>query len=170
MDISIIIPCYNAEKYIFTALSSILNQESSIAYEIIIVDDGSSIAVDSIISESDKLKIVRKKNGGVSSARNVGIQHAVGRYVMFLDADDIYLPNLFSKIENLLLTNDPDVICWGFKIQEINGNTNRKVSEKLISHGASLDLFSSLLKKDIYLHLCSICVKAEFLRKNSIVF
>ena len=90
--ISVIIPAYNAEHTIDRAVGSLLVQDID-EIEIIIVDDGSTdetFAVCEELAESDmRVRIVRKKNGGVSSARNAGLEVAHGEYVMFLDADDV---------------------------------------------------------------------------------
>ena len=92
---SIIIPVYNAEDYLDRCLHSILEQEFS-SYEVILVDDGSSDAspliCDRYSSTDPRFRTVHKPNGGVSSARNMGLELAKGEYIMFLDSDDTLLP------------------------------------------------------------------------------
>ena len=89
--ISIIIPVYNIEKYLKRCVDSILNQTFT-DFELILVDDGSADNSGKICdeySEKDcRIKVIHKENGGVSSARNVGLENAVGEYIMFCDADD----------------------------------------------------------------------------------
>lgn len=91
IDISVIIPVYNAGTTVVRAVHSILVQEYD-PVEIIIVDDGSTdespILCDDLASQDDRIRVIHKENGGVSSARNVGLDAASGEYVMFLDADD----------------------------------------------------------------------------------
>ena len=93
--LSIIIPVYNAEDYLDRCLHSILEQEFS-SYEVILVDDGSSDAspliCDRYSSTDPRFRTVHKPNGGVSSARNMGLELAKGEYIMFLDSDDTLLP------------------------------------------------------------------------------
>ena len=106
---SIIVPVYNTEKYLRKCLDSIKNQTFN-DYEVIIINDGSTDNSLSIVSAINdiRIKIYSKSNGGVSAARNDGIIHSVGDYILFLDADDIFLethspalsaPVLFQDIE-----------------------------------------------------------------------
>ena len=93
--LSIIIPVYNAEDYLDRCLHSILEQEFS-SYEVVLVDDGSSDAspliCDRYSSTDPRFRTVHKPNGGVSSARNMGLELAKREYIMFLDSDDTLLP------------------------------------------------------------------------------
>lgn len=98
-QVSIIIPVYNAEKCILNAINSVLNQKIT-DLELIVVDDGSidntKRILDPLIKEG-KIKYLFKDNGGAASARNFGIQEAIGKYIGFLDADDIYLTGIISE-------------------------------------------------------------------------
>ncbi|MBA6391071.1 glycosyltransferase family 2 protein [Colwellia sp. BRX10-3] len=94
--VSIIIPVYNASKYIARALDSIQKQTFN-SYEVIVVDDGSTDDSVLIVQEhSLSIRLLHKINGGASSARNVGIKAAKGKYLAFLDADDEWLPSKLS--------------------------------------------------------------------------
>lgn len=99
-DLSIIIPVYNSEKYLVNCLNSILNQDEKI-FEVIIIDDGSSDSSYEIMKKYEsiynKVKILKKENGGVCSARNLGIEVAEGEYLAFVDSDDMLYPNSLSK-------------------------------------------------------------------------
>ena len=90
--LSIIIPVYNAEKYLEECLNSILSQDINRGYEIICVDDGSTDSSSEILTKYAEqyscIKVVKKDNGGVSSARNLGIKKANGKWIWFIDADD----------------------------------------------------------------------------------
>lgn len=101
--ISIIIPVYNAEKYLSKCLNSILNQTYT-NYEVILIDDGSSDTSGSICDEYAKrevrFKIIHQPNAGVSAARNNGIEHAQGEWITFVDPDD-WLDNDFLSLFNL---------------------------------------------------------------------
>lgn len=111
--VSIIIPVYNAAKYLDQTIQSVLDQ-TYINWELILINDGSPDNSNEVISKylsNPKLKYFEKQNGGVSTARNLGIAHAQGKYIAFLDADDAWLPlNLELKI-NCLQENNLD---WVF--------------------------------------------------------
>lgn len=93
--ISIIIPLYNKEKTILRCLNSVLGQTYK-EFEVIIVDDGSVdngvFIIENSISDK-RVKIIKQKNGGVSKARNTGAKAANGNWLVFLDADDYWLPD-----------------------------------------------------------------------------
>lgn len=105
--ISVIIPIYNAEKMLKESVESVLHQSYK-NLEIILVDDGSKDSSGIICDEYKKIdtriKVIHKQNGGLSSARNAGMDIATGKYLMFIDADDIFEPNscevLFKEIES----------------------------------------------------------------------
>src|SRR5262245_22789574 len=93
MKVSIIIPCFRQGKYLTEAVDSCLGQTYQ-PIEVIVVNDGSDDDTDEVASSyKDAITYIRKKNGGVSSARNVGISAATGRYMMFMDADDHLVPH-----------------------------------------------------------------------------
>ena len=100
--VSIVIPVYNVEKYLTRCLNSIINQTLD-DIEILAVDDGSTDNSGRILDEyqlkyPEKLKVFHKKNGGMSDARNYGIQYVTGEYVGFVDSDDYVEPEMFEKM------------------------------------------------------------------------
>lgn len=103
--ISIIIPIYNAEKFLDRCLLSVLGQNYT-NFEIIAINDGSndgSLSVLQHYAESDRrIRIVDQKNRGVAAARNVGLAHASGDYILFIDADDWINPNMVSTLVKLI--------------------------------------------------------------------
>ena len=105
---SIIIPLYNKREFIKQSIQSVLDQ-SYIYFECIIVDDGSTDDSLSLVKEfnDDRLKILSKINGGVSSARNLGIQIAKYNYIAFLDADDYWSPN-YLELMTMLINKYPN--------------------------------------------------------------
>lgn len=115
---SIIIPAYNCEKYIGSAIESVLNQ-AGFEKEIIIVNDGSTDKTLNICehySEKNKcIKLINKNNSGVSETRNIGIKNSSGDYIIFLDADDKLSEGALEKYNSLILENDnPDIILSNF--------------------------------------------------------
>ena len=94
MNISVVIPLYNKENAIVKTLQSVFDQTIS-DFEVVVVDDGStdnSLEVVRAIRDA-RIRVIHKENGGVSSARNVGIKAAKGQYVALLDGDDLWQPN-----------------------------------------------------------------------------
>jgi glycosyltransferase involved in cell wall biosynthesis len=103
--VSVIIPSFNGHRYLRETIESVLSQTWSF-FEIILVDDGSTDNTFNIVSElmrrDERVKYIYKQNGGVSSARNEGFKNALGEYIAFLDADDVWeKDNLQCKIELL---------------------------------------------------------------------
>lgn len=115
--ISVIVPMYNAQNFIEKCIASLCNQ-SYAHWEAVIVDDGStdhSLRICTGLASSDsRIKVVHQENQGVSAARNMGLQHAAGDYVMFLDADDTLDASTFSEMEPYIQAGY-DVICWSLK-------------------------------------------------------
>lgn len=101
--ISFIIPAYNAEKLIERCLKSVVNQNTLLEYEVLVVDDGSSDNTGAIVSalaeQYAQIRYLKKPNGGVSSARNHGLQNCNGEYIAFLDADDYLEENALSQLD-----------------------------------------------------------------------
>lgn len=115
--VSVIVPVYNVEKYLRRCLDSIINQTYR-NLEIILVDDGSPDNCGAICDEyaetDDRISVIHKSNGGVSSARNVAIMEATGKYIVFVDSDDSILPNY---IVNLMVCGDADYVAAGCRVQ-----------------------------------------------------
>ena len=113
--ISIIVACYNGEKYIKTCLESLLNQTYE-NIEILVIDDGSKDnskkEINKYIKKSKKVKYIYKDNGGLSSARNYGITKAKGKYLTFIDVDDYVNKDYIIKLYNSIIENNSDIsIC-----------------------------------------------------------
>ena len=107
--LSIIIPVYNVEEYLDRCLSSVLDQEFT-SYEVILVDDGSKdsspLICDRYSATDPRFRTLHKPNGGVSSARNAGLELAKGEYVMFLDSDDALLPYALDDMMDVVAGED----------------------------------------------------------------
>lgn len=136
--ISIIVPAYNIEQYIEGSLRSILNQTYK-NMEIIVVDDGSTDntaeIIDLIAKEDNRIVPVHKKNGGVSSARQVGIDIASGDFIGFVDGDDFVESVMYEHLLNNLLKYDADISHCGYQMVFPDGhidmyhNTGRIVEQ-----------------------------------------
>lgn len=124
--VSVIIPIYNVEKYLKKCVDSILNQTFE-KYEIILVDDGSpdncpKIADDYAEKYPEIITALHKKNGGVGDARNFGIEHARGEYILILDSDDYVEPNMLECLYNNAVRYESDIVLCGFKSVNESGN------------------------------------------------
>lgn len=120
-DVSIIIPVYNAEKYLDECLVRAAAQSGFSSAEVIITDDGSADAsagiCDGFSQKYQNVKVIHKKNGGVSAARNDGISAASSDYIMFCDADDYYQNDIIEKVINAARDHSPDLIFWDYTYQ-----------------------------------------------------
>ena len=123
--ITIVVPIYNAEKYLERCIKSILDQTYE-NLEIILVNDGStdkSLEIcEKFKAEDNRIIIINKENGGVSSARNKGIDAATGKFIIFIDADDYIEKEMFEVLEEDLFKNNVDISMCGFRTVYVNGN------------------------------------------------
>lgn len=123
MEISIIIPVYKVENYLRICLDSVVNQIKE-NVEVILIDDGSpdnsGKICDEYMAKYPFIKVVHKKNEGVSVARNTGIKEATGKYIMFLDSDDILGDGIIEKALNEIKSGD-DIYTFSFEQIDENG-------------------------------------------------
>lgn len=116
--ITVVIPVYNVEKYLNRCVETVRNQTYK-NLEIILVDDGSTDEsgklCDEYAASDSRISVIHKENGGLSSARNEGIEHANGQYIGFIDSDDWIAPNMFEDLLSLLLRYDCDISVCGIK-------------------------------------------------------
>lgn len=115
--ISVIVPVYKAEKYIEQCVNSIL-QQTFPDFELLLIDDGSpdqSGAICDRLAETDsRIRVIHKENGGVSSARNCGLDHATGEYIMFSDSDDYVAPDWCGGMLEVLERTDAGMCVCGY--------------------------------------------------------
>lgn len=116
--ISVIVPVYNVEKYIEKCIRSIMEQILE-EIEIIVVNDGSTDNSYEIIKEylkiDNRIKLVNKKNGGLSSTRNIGINYSKGEDITFVDEDDYIDKEMYNEILNIMIRGDSDMCVCNFK-------------------------------------------------------
>lgn len=126
--ISIIVPVYNVEKYLDQCVSSIVNQRYR-DLEIILVDDGSPDNCPHICEEwsnkDNRIKVVHKKNGGLSSARNAGIEVAKGEFIGFVDSDDFIDETMFEDLFDIMLKNEKNIIVSSPILKYNNGKVTQ---------------------------------------------
>lgn len=127
IDITVVIPAFNASTWIVETLRSVLEQDAP-EIEVILVDDGSTDDTAKLvtrIAENDpRLRIIGKHNTGVSDTRNAGLREAKGRYVVFLDADDV-LSDGFLKTRMDFMDAHPEIDICGSDIEQLNESGTR---------------------------------------------
>lgn len=121
--VSVVMPVYNAEKFIERTLNSILAQTLR-EYEIILVNDGSRDGSGDICDRYSKLDervhTIHQKNSGAAVARNNGLKVAQGEYVIFLDSDDTFAPTMLEEMYENAIHNDADTVICGFNVLDVN--------------------------------------------------
>ena len=148
--LSIIIPCYNCAPVIIRCLDSIDYPEA----EIVVVDDGSTDNSAQVVSEYAKrhsnVHLIQKENGGVSSARNVGIEAANGKYLMFVDADDYLVPGGIRRIIELAEEKKADVVKFSFrKVKNDTPQDVGNVSDISISIDVLINGYDAFKRNDV---------------------
>lgn len=118
--LSFIVPFYNNENFVVASLSSLFNQIGD-DIEIVIIDDGSTDASATLVRQllaerqHPHVTFISQKNGGIAYARNIGLQHAKGRYITFLDGDDLLSSNYLTILRPLLIANEYDLIDFNYQ-------------------------------------------------------
>lgn len=170
--VSIIVPIYNVEKYIVRCVESIINQTYK-NIEVILVDDGSTDNSLTIITTRylNICTIISKQNGGLSSARNTGLERCSGEYLLFVDSDDWIVPNAVELLVENMLAYKSDICCFRFKTanakrEYLLGNDLKKTiindEDEIVKNG--------LLGKDIKTSACSRIYRRSVLKKNNLRF
>ncbi len=178
MELSIIIPYYNADHYIARCLNSLLDQNLSLdSYEIIIIDDGSKDSKDvlmSYVNQHPNIHYYYQSNSRQGAARNNGLRRAKGDYVLFVDADDIFVRNSLSYILDLVRSNSLDVLFYGVRLinnrsfdEDLNPQDNKTKDISNIVSG--LDYISSPTSPWLFIPTQFI-INRSFLFNNNIQF
>lgn len=170
---SIIIPVYNVERYLNKCIESVVKQTYK-NFEIILVDDGSPDSCPRICDEwakkDDRIVVIHKGNGGLSSARNAGIKRAKGQYIGFIDSDDYWIENNFlEKIKDIVTENSVDVILFEYKEVDESGNTIKTPQFKC-QQSIKADLKKVVDEDCLYSSACHKFVKQELFSNNDLFF
>lgn len=147
MNLSIIIPTYNSEKTISKAINSILKQKLD-DFEIIIVDDASEDNTEKIIKEINNPNIryyKLKNNTGVSHARNFGINMSIGKYIMFMDSDDIQIDNMSKILLDEISKKGNELVVCSYKRYDGNKEVTKKIQNKKLKELNEKSKFIELL-------------------------
>lgn len=165
--ISIIVPIYNVQNYLYECLESLVKQDLE-NIEIILINDGSTdnsrVIAEQFQKQYKNIKLLNKNNEGLAPTRNYGISLASGKYIMFIDSDDMLNKNVLKDIYNSINKNDYDILIFNGKSftdnkisndkyfninQEVNSLTNNDKIKKIISlHSACFKLYSMKFIKE----------------------
>lgn len=164
---SIIIPVYNVEHYLNQCIDSILCQDY-ILFELILVDDGSTdgspIICDEYAQRDNRVKVFHLKNGGVSKARNYGLEKAQGAYISFVDSDD-FVSKDYLKVIGQAIKGEPDLITFNY-IRWINSN-KQETGRFRLSEGISQEI-NKLYNEAICLEIVSLSVCCAIFKRSII--
>ena len=153
--ISIIVPIYKAEAYLHRCVDSLLAQTFA-DYEIILIDDGSpdnsGTICDEYAKKDTRIKVIHKENGGVASARQCGIDNAIGIYTIHVDPDDWVKPTMLEELYNKAILEDADIVICDFYVSEEKGDTYRE--QKLLKNN-SQQVLEDLLFHRLHGSLCN---------------
>lgn len=150
--ISVIVPIYNVEKYISKCVTSILQQTYK-NLEVILVDDGSKDESGQICDEFSKddsrVVVIHKENGGLSSARNAGLDIARGKYISLIDGDDYIHPQMYERLLQILQKEKADIVSCNFKMLD----ENEKVPIKKYDTSIDKNEYTTIIGRKIYWQL-----------------
>lgn len=171
MEISVIIPCYNAEQTIWRALESLEGQTYK-NFEVVIIDDGSkdntNIIIKNFIENYElDIKLFCQKNSGVSAARNRGLKEAQGRYIAFLDADDFWHPEFLEILHNGIETSGTDLAVCRYSHKQQKENLG-KHTPVLLDRIKILDKY--VHKRITKINFVTVLYKKSILKEYEIFF
>lgn len=182
--VSVIVPVYNAEEVVGRCINSIVSQTYR-NLEIILVNDGSKDNSLEICKNYERLdrrvKVINIPNGGVSNARNTGIEKAIGTYIQFIDADDMINLEMTGHLVECMETYFADIVFCGTNVSEYDKCDNLKVVEQFTSRAMGKECvlskkvfnekFPKILLETVLLEACWNCLyRAEILKSNNIKF
>jgi len=171
---SVIIPIYNVEPYLLKCLESIANQSFK-DFEVILVDDGSTDSSASIAKqfseEHQSFYLLKKRNGGLASARNYGFHRAKGDYILYIDSDDFIDRILLEEAYKILRKSKFDFLNYGFDFVDENDRSIKSFSKFKLSIVQGKNIFKkALLEDQIYSVAWNKIYSNDFLRKHKIEF
>ncbi|MDY5993267.1 MAG: glycosyltransferase family 2 protein, partial [Bacilli bacterium] len=167
IDISIIVPIYNAEKYLKKCLDSLVNQTKK-ELEFILINDGSTDKSEEIVKtyKDERIKYFKNKNQGIGKTRNFGIEKATGKYIMFLDSDDYFSSDACEKLYKTAEKEKADLIVFDYyRVEKENLN-----EVKIESFNATNIKDDPNLLLKVNLGPCSKIYKTDLIKNNDIKF
>ena len=162
--LTLIIPVYNTERYLRRCVESLATQDGFKKIEVLLIDDGSTDQSGQICDEYsakyDNVITIHKANGGLSDARNMGISKAAGKYISFLDSDDLVASDFIQDMANLTEEYGPDLINYGYVFEKTEGKYSFS-GDKSITEKSRDDVLEDLLKNNIGNQVCFSLYKAS---------
>ena len=168
-EISVIVPVYKVEKYIHRCVDSILNQTFR-DFELILVDDGSpdncGAVCDEYAAKDSRVKVIHQENGGLSAARNAGLDIAQGKYIMFCDSDDYVAPEWCEQMR-LQMRDDVEafVVCNIWRV--FNDSEKTRCTEE--TENAEVDYFA-IYRRGLSAYVWNKIYRADILRRYNLRF
>ena len=141
-DFSVIVAVYKVEQFLRECIESVIHQDFGFEkIQLILVDDGSTdksgrICDDYAVKYPRNIKVIHKKNGGVSSARNIGLKHAEGRYIDFLDSDDKLSLNAMSEVFRFFNTHEEEIDVVSIPIYFFDAASGSHILNKKFEQGS----------------------------------
>jgi glycosyltransferase involved in cell wall biosynthesis len=175
MNISVIIPCYNAEQYLKATLKSLANQTLK-AFDLIVVDDGSTDNTPTVVKEFSlnhkqmNIQYIWKNNGGVSSARNLGLKNSNSEYIVFLDSDDEFHPQYLEILYQSITKFDCD-LAFGFRSSTRNTELYNLADLDIIRKDLSKkDLAIFFMKRPRPVSFFNFIYKRSIIQEKELIF
>lgn len=168
--VSVIVPVYNVENYLAKCLDSLINQTHQ-NIEILVINDGSKDDSEKIIQEyaqkyPEKIRPFTKENGGLSDARNFGIDHATGDYLGFVDSDDYVAPSMFEEMAYLAEKHQSKMVICNIQKVDQNGNIAQRLTQ-IPNMPEKIDLEKNLsVFSDLSYFACNKLFKKELFREK----
>ena len=160
-DLQVIIPAYNVERYLEGCMDSVLAQETKYTYHVVLVDDGAKDRTPEICDKyaaDPRVTVIHQKNRGLSGARNTGLQELFGKYILFIDSDDLLMPGAIEALLDTAFAHDCDLVEGGAAyVYEARQETyhcaarEEAVSNPYTLHGHA---WGKLYKAEIFETLC----------------
>lgn len=173
MRYSVIVPVYNGEETIGRCLDSLLNQHYD-DMEILLINDGSTDGTDAICSQYEKMyseiHYFSKENGGVSSARNVGLKNAIGRYILFVDSDDYVSGNYFDALDRSLSESPADLVVFSWTTVSDASSKDNVLKAEIILGAAIPGWTENAMQNGSFGSLWSKVFLGDIIRNNKLFF
>ena len=171
--VSVIVPVYNVEDYLDRCIGSVVSQTYH-NLELILVDDGSPDRCPEICDnwtrKDARIKVIHKPNGGVSSARNAGLEEARGEWVFFLDADDFLPETALECLVERARKYHADVVCGSFHMIKTRNRHDYKTYQDMVLHRADFANQLPFLMNELYPTSCGKLFKTRVIREHQISF
>lgn len=167
--ISVIVPIYNAEKYLNRCIDSILNQTFT-EIEVLLINDGSTdgsgVICDQYALLDSRVRVYHKENGGVSSARNVGIKNMTGEYSIHVDSDDWIESNMYEEMYSVAVRENADIVFCNYFI---NLKDKEHISEQSPLSLLPEEVSKNILEGRIHGSLCNKLIKTDIIRRSNLL-